>query len=210
MDITDSLLRKESWEEFLEYKKCHGHLERGEEAAWRRFIDEGLYRELPAPGALPLPVRKEINKSGSQKKRVIYSYPEPFNSILKGVAFQLYRYDALFEDSCYAFRRNKSAADALKRLKQLNGEGKLWCLKADISNYFNSIDTGRLLEELSFLRDEDERLYQLFREMLLEEKVTDGEGNVFAEAHGAMAGIPVAPFFANVYLRDLDRLFTGA
>ncbi len=209
MDIIDSLLQKESWEEFLAYKKGHGHLERGEEAFWRSFIDEGRFTGMPRSGELPLPVRKEINKSGSQKKRVIYSYPEPFNSILKGIAFELYRYDYLFEDSCYAFRRKRCAADALKQLKQLNGDGKLWCLKADISNYFNSIDTGRLLEQLSFLHEGDERLFRLFKEMLLEERVTDGEGCVFPDAHGAMAGIPVAPFFANVYLSDLDRLFEG-
>ena len=207
MDIIDRILQKESWEEFLEHKKCHGHLERGEEAEWRAFIEAERFRELPVAGELPLPVRKEINKSGSDKKRVIYSYPEPFNSILKGIAFQLYRYDDLFEDSCYAFRRNKSAADALKRLTQLNGDAKCWCLKADISNYFNSIDTGRLLDSLVFLRAEDERLFQLFRELLLKDKVEDAEGNVFVEQHGAMAGIPVAPFFANVYLSDLDRLF---
>ena len=206
MDILKSLLNKETWEEFLRYKKERAHLDRGEEDAWRSFIDDEKYLQMPESGELPLPVRAEINKSGSSKKRVIYSYPEPFNSILKGITFLLYRYDSEFADSCYAFRRNRSVGDALRRLLEDNGEGGLWCLKLDISDYFNSIDIDMLLEKMGFLKKEDEGLFTLFSEMLKEERVVLPDGSIISEKHGAMAGIPVAPFFANVYLSDVDRM----
>ena len=146
MDILDKLLQADTWEEFLRYKKERAHLDRGEESVWRSFIDEKKYLELPGSEDIPLPLRQEINKSGSTKKRVVYSYPEPFNSVLKGVSYLLYEYDGEFCDSCYAFRRNRSAGDALRRFHAENAEGRLWCLKADISDYFNSIDIGMLLD----------------------------------------------------------------
>ena len=154
MDIIDSLLKQDTWEEFLRYRKERSHLSQGEEDAWRSFIDEKKYLAIPGPDSIPLPVRQEINKSGSAKKRVVYSYPEPFNSILKGISFLLYRYDEVFCENCYAFRRNRSAGDALRRLHRENGEGRLWCLKVDISDYFNSIDTEMLIRKMEFLREE--------------------------------------------------------
>ncbi len=207
MDILELLLQQDTWEDFLRYKKEHGHLDRGEEGAWRSFIDCESYKE--AAKELPLPRRLEINKSGSSKKRVIYSYPEPFNSYLKGIAFMLYRYDELFTDSCYAFRRNRSAGDAIRRFHESNAEGQLWCLKADVSDYFNSIDIECLLTKLEFLKTDDIRLFELFEKMLKEERVMLPDGSIKSEKHGAMAGIPVAPFFANVYLSETDRMFAN-
>ncbi|MCR4584998.1 MAG: reverse transcriptase/maturase family protein [Lachnospiraceae bacterium] len=174
---------------------------------WRSFIDEEKYLQLPGNDNLPLPIRQEINKSGSVKKRVIYSYPEPYNSILKGIAYLLYRYDDVFGDNCYAFRRNRSAGDALGRLLRDNAEGKLWCLKLDISDYFNSIDIEMLLDKLEFMRRDDERLFELFAAMLRRKQVLLGDGSEICDEHGAMAGIAVAPFFANIYLKDADKLF---
>ena len=207
MDILESLKQKDTWEEFLRYKKERAHLNRGEEGAWRSFIDEKKYLDIPESGRIPLPLRQEINKTGSSKKRVIYSYPEPFNSILKGITYLLYRYDDVFCDNCYAFRRNRSAGDALKRLHQDNGDGRRWCLKVDVSDYFNSIDIEMLLDKLEFMRMGDERLYELFAEMLREKRVVLPDGREIYDDHGAMAGIPVAPFFANVYLKEVDMLF---
>ncbi|MCR5250821.1 MAG: reverse transcriptase/maturase family protein [Lachnospiraceae bacterium] len=207
MDILDRLSEKKTWEELLAYRREHGRLGRAEEKAWRAFIDGEGYRQIPSPEELPLPFRREISKSASGKKRVIYSYPEPFHSILKGAAFLLYSYDGLFCDSCYAFRKGRSAGDALKGFRALCGEGEFWCLKADISDYFNSIDTGILLEKLDFLKENDLRLYRLFEKMLLQDACIGTDGKERQGKRGAMAGIPVAPFFANVYLRDVDLLF---
>ena len=41
----------------------------------------------------PDPVKKEINKGGVSKKRVVYSFPEDFSNVLKIIAWQLYKYD---------------------------------------------------------------------------------------------------------------------
>ena len=50
-----------------------------------------------------------------------------------------------------------------------------YCLKVDVSNYFNSIKVEKLLSKLVFLKEEDFFLYQLFEKMLLEERVRSGD-----------------------------------
>lgn len=92
------------------------------------------------------------------------------------------------------------------RLRMEQRVEESYCLKVDISNYFNSIKVEKLLAKLVFLKEDDFLLYQLFEKMLLEKKVRSGS-RILCEEHGAMAGTPVSPFFANVYLKDVDAFF---
>lgn len=81
-----------------------------------------------------------------------------------------------------------------------------YCFKADISNYFNSIPTERLLERLTFVKERDPDLYRIFAAILKEKRVWEN-GELIVDEHGAMAGTPLAPFFANVYLAGMDRCY---
>ncbi|MBR6256461.1 MAG: group II intron reverse transcriptase domain-containing protein [Lachnospiraceae bacterium] len=151
----------------------------------------------------------EVNKTGSSKKRIVYSYPDDFSRILKFICYALYRYDSFFSDNCFAFRPDLSAGDALPLINKTVRESHVYSLKADISDYFNSIDTGKLISRLDFLKKDDQRLYSLFNKMLTADKAKNPDGSIIELKRGAMAGIPVAPFFANVYLTDTDRFFEG-
>ena len=212
MDIIDKISQKQYWEEFLEYRQKSRQLSKAETAVWSDFIENEKYKaitDLISRGCFepPLPVKMEINKSGRKKKRVVYSYPDEFSRILKIICYSLYEYDSFFSENCYAFRPAISARDAINRLSEIIGKTKLYCLKVDISDYFNSIDTDILLERLEFLKLRDERLYMLFKSILTMDKALDAKGNVLNIKRGAMAGIPVAPFLANVYLTQTDRFF---
>lgn len=216
MDIIDSILQKDKWEEFLEYRYQRHNLSKSEYGAWREFIDREGYRGI-AEGLIngsflaPLPVRMEINKTGSRKKRVVYSYPEDFSRILKFICHALYRYDHVFSDNCYAFRPAKCSKDAVRKISETLRKTEVYSLKADISDYFNSIDTDRLLSRLEFLKKEDGRLFKFFEEMLrADAAITEAGGEILHLKRGAMAGIPVAPFFANVYLSGTDRYFESS
>ena len=202
---------EENWEAFLQYKIEKQHLSRQEEAEIRAYMQRKEYmtqciawQEHRFPEHLP--EKRTINKEGSKKKRVVYSFAKEENILLKFIAFQLFRYDEFYSDNCYAFRRNYGAGDAIRRIRFAQGIGKKYCLKVDISNYFNSICVKKLLEQLSFVKENDEDLYWLFEHILLEERVTEN-GNIIRENHGAMAGTPISPFFANVYLTEVDKYF---
>lgn len=199
------------WQEFLDYKAERQQLYPEEEKELREFVERRAYLPLCQAwerGEYPAqyPVKKEINKQGVRKKRTVYTFPGDEGIFLKFVAFQLYVFDGHFCENCYAFRRRFGVRDAIRRIRHLPGlEGK-YCLKADISDYFNSIPVEKLLERLFFVREADPKLYALFERILGREEVWE-EGRLVAGRHGAMAGIPLSPFFANVYLGEADAFF---
>lgn len=211
MEILDQLEEEKNWTTFLEYKIERHHLSQFDKKELETYIREKRFVELlkqlrQEEILLPIPEKKEINKVGVKKKRVVYSFPFDFNMILKIIAFSLSKYDNLFEDNCYAFRKEYGVRDAMKRIRRIYNVSEKYCLKVDISNYFNSIQVPLLLEKLQFLKKEDSRLFSFF-ERLLTADVSVVEKRVLEEKRGAMAGIPVAPFFANVYLMDVDSFF---
>lgn len=199
------------WQEFLEYKLSRQHLDAREEREIRDFMERKAYLPLCDAwrrGEFPAgyPVKRVVNKQGSEKKRIVYSFPGDEGILLKFIAFQLFQYDGYFYNNCYAFRRKFGVKDAIRRIRSMPGLQEHYCLKVDISNYFNSIDVDRLLDRLSFVQKEDETLYDLFERLLGRQQVMEN-GMLVSENHGAMAGIPLSPFFANVYLREVDAYF---
>lgn len=245
MDILQSLYDEAEWYELIEYKCNHQHLPKKEEAMWRSYVSNKGYlallhditghtNEIKEVLHLPLPTKRKINKAGGTKKRVIYSFPEDFNRLLKMIAFKLYIYDDMFAPNCYAFRRGTGVKDAVLRVSGILSRkncsssfhntspdsssekcitdnissGKIFCLKIDISNYFNSIDVDILLKKLDFLKKDDPMLFHLFEEMLTADMAIESDKDqIIHEKRGAMAGTPASPFFANVYLMDIDWYF---
>ncbi len=215
MELWEQLFMPEKWQEFLEYKTEKQHLSSTEAKELKEYIKKETYLLLLSQIAtkaipLPLPNKKEVNKSGVAKKRVVYSFPKEFSMLLKMVAYLLYRYDHLFTDNCYAFRRTYGVKDAVRRIRTTQGLHQKYCLKVDISNYFNSIHVPMLLEKLLFLKVEDEKLYEFLERLLTANQAIckeDGQERIITENRGAMAGTPISPFLANVYLMDIDHFF---
>lgn len=204
-------LEEKNWLDFLFYKVEKQHLTRSEERSIKDFITEKKY--LPLCEAwkqhnfpIHLPEKRIINKEGSAKKRVVYSFPEKENIFLKFISFQLFRYDSYIAKNCYSFRRSHGVMHAVRKISSIPHVDQMYCLKADISNYFNSIDVSILLKQLSFLNEQDGMLFELFEKILFEDRVIE-RGRIIHEAHGAMAGVPISPFLANIHLREIDRYF---
>lgn len=212
--ILEALSDRTKWEAFLTYKTERRHLDSEEQKLLEEYIKSEKYVsacETIKAGKFPgeYAVKKFINKSGTKKKRVVYSYSDDVNVVLKFIAHYLYVYDNNLEENCYAFRKKHGVKQALRRLtgnKKLQG---MYCFKADIHDYFNSIDVPLLLQKMEFIKEDDPLLYGVFERILLEKRV-QFSGHTIMEAHGAMAGIPVAPFLANIYLQEVDKEFKDA
>ncbi len=178
--ILHTCASEEGWQDFLNYKIEKQHLPKAEEEQIRQFIGRKAYLPLCRAwqeGRFPseLPIKRIVNKEGTEKKRVVYSFEGDEGIFLKFIAFCLYRYDDLFCSNCYAFRRGIGAGSAVMRLRMDKRVAESYCLKVDVSNYFNSIKVEKLLSKLVFLKEEDFFLYQLFEKMLLEERVRSGD-----------------------------------
>ena len=211
MSILEELREDSVWEAFLHYKVEKNHLSPKEQEAWTAFIENREYREvtqhLTEEGfCFDYPKKVCVNKSGTRKKRVVYSFAEKESMVLKVMAFLLYRYDNKLSPCCYSFRKSRSAKDAIAQVLQIPELNRKYCLKTDISNYFNSILVERLIQVLEQLLGDDKPLLDFLRRLLLAGKAYDGEA-LIEEKRGAMAGIPIAPFFANIYLLSMDELF---
>ena len=180
------------------------------------FISEKRYlrfSEAFADGSIEIPpvCLREISKHSNGKKRRIFLYEGDFQLFLKMLAYLLsVRYDCMFEDNCYAFRRNMCPGDAIRRITGTKGIWKKYSLKTDLHDYFNSIPTEQLIEKLGFLKDEDGQALDFLKKMLLTPKIKQDSRAACEDGlhkFGVMAGTPTAPFLANVHLMDIDRRF---
>ena len=211
--ILTQLTRQDIWEEFLAYRLMKGRFTWHEFDEADRFVEREAYLHLAqriAQGeSLGIPVKKIVNKMGTGKKRVVYSFAPDEMVILKLIAFKLYDYDACFSPNCYAFRRGIKASDAIFRIRRAIGGRRMWAYKLDIHDYFNSISIDILLPMLKEMLADDQPLYHFFEKMLTDNRV-EYNGTTILEQHGVMAGIPTAPFLADVYLKEVDRYFHDA
>lgn len=210
----ESLLNKlgdrETWERFYAYK-CALVCPKSFAGELRRFIDREAY--LPVYEAIcrgdpfPLPVKKSIAKLGTEKKRVVYTYPPAENMVLKLLTWLLLRrYDDRFSPTLYSFRPGRSAKEAVQALRRIPDLDAMYAYKADIHDYFNSIPIPRLLPLLEDMTGEDTALLAFLRRLLEEPEALEG-GSPVREQKGIMAGTPLSAFYANLYLAELDRHF---
>ena len=211
--IITQLTRQDVWEEFLAYRLLKGRFNWHEFKEADSFVEREDYlplaQKIVQGAGLGIPQKKIINKMGTGKKRVVYSFAPDEMVILKLIAFKLYDYDAYFAPNCYAFRRGIKASDAIFSIRRAIGGRKMWAYKLDIHDYFNSISIDILLPMLADMMADDLPLYRFFEKMLTDNKA-GYNGETILESHGVMAGTPTAPFLADVYLKEVDQYFHDA
>jgi len=210
MSLIDLLGDKDTWEKFYEYKtslRCPKSVAAG----IRRFIDEEGYipvcEKIASGDQFALPEKAVISKMSSAKKRVVYTYPEAENTVMKLLTYLVLRkYDGLFARGLYSFRPGRNAKDAVRKLIAVPAGEKRYYYKADIHDYFNSVPVERITPFIKSAVQDDEKLCYFLCE-ILEEPYVISEGERVAERKGIMAGTPLSSFFANIYLADLDEHF---
>lgn len=211
--IIDLLSEQQTWEEFLTYRLLKGRFTWYEFDEADTFVSEEQYLDvvwrLQGGGRLSVPTRHLVNKMGSGKKRVVYSFPPQEMIVMKAMAYLLYRYDSQLASNCYSFRRGLTAHDAVRDIVRAIGDRPMWGYKLDIHDYFNSISIPLLLPVLSEVLADDPPLYRFFSELLTDGRALYG-GETISEEHGVMAGTPTSPFLANIYLREVDHYFADA
>ena len=212
MSLIDKLFEKSSWERFYEYKsqlRCSKRFIK----ELRTYIDSEAYikysAEIKSCKGLPLPSKAVISKMSSRKKRTVYKYPYDFNMVLKLLTFlTLRKYDHIYSPDLYSFRPGVCAKDAISRICRTRDLHTLYSYKIDVSDYFNSIPVGRICDILDDTITDDVDLLNFMKALLCEKNVISND-ELICEKKGIMAGTPIASFYANLYLRDLDEYFSG-
>ena len=208
MEYLERLTEPGAWEEY--YEDCAGreYITKRELAKLRRLIDSGAYREPLAGwlsgGDFPCAQRRIINKMGSEKKRVVYTFGDVENHILKAIARHLHRYDTVFAPNLFSFRVNSGVRKAVAYLTRRPGLAAKCAYKLDIHDYFNSVNVDLMVPMVREVLSEEPLLCRLIEQILRNPRVWC-DGALVEETKGIMAGIPLSSFLANLYLSDLDR-----
>jgi len=121
-------------------------------------------------------------------------------------------FEADFEDCSYGFRPERSAHQALAKIREHLKAGYREVYDADLRSYFDTIPHDKLLACLR-MRIADRSVLKLIRQWLeavVVEEGEDGRPTYRRNQRGTPQGGVISPLLANLYLHWFDRLFQRA
>ncbi|MBL0709339.1 MAG: CRISPR-associated endonuclease Cas1 [Sulfurimonas sp.] len=161
-----------------------------------KMVQEGLYS--------PEPLKKiEIDKPNSDKKRPIGLSAIKDKLVQRVLYKDLNSYfDKIFLNNSYAYRTGKSTLKAINRTTEFLNQNNLVVLKADIENFFETIDHDILLKIL----DKDIKDKSIIRLISLFLQVGGfKEQNYDEHLYGVYQGDILSPLLSNIYLNEMDN-----
>jgi RNA-directed DNA polymerase len=118
-------------------------------------------------------------------------------------------FEADFEACSFGFRPGRNAHQALDQVQAALKAGRQEVYDADLASYFDTIDHGKLLQQLE-RRIADRSVLRLIRLWLrcpVVEEDEQGRRHTTHPRQGTPQGGVISPLLANVYLHDFDRAF---
>ena len=170
---------------------------------WLREHREELLEQIRSGKYKPQPVRrKEIPKPDGGVRQL--GIPTVIDRVIQqAIAQQLSPiFEPKFIDGSYGYRPNRSAQQAIRKVKEYAEEGYTTAVEIDLSKYFDTLNHELLM---NMVREEvrDKRVTDLIKKYL--KSGVFAEGLLVKTEEGSPQGGPLSPLLANIYLNKYDQ-----
>ena len=172
-----------------------------------RWLDE-LTQELKSQKYRPLPVRRVyIPKPGGQQRPLGVPAIRDRAVMMAAVLVLDPIFEADLQPEQYAYRRGRSALDAVRHVHKLINTGHGEIVDADLAGYFDSLPHSELLKSVARRVVDGVMLHLIKMWLKAPAEETDDRGKKHRntrnrdEGRGSPQGSPISPLLSNLYLR---------